>query len=80
MNAEVKSPDPVLCSPRSASVLRDECGLKRELLCAVLIWWLHVRGEDVTDAAIAAFDLDPLARRIREDLSGPPMLIFQHSG
>jgi hypothetical protein len=26
----------------------------RELLCAVLIWWLHVLAEDVADAAIAA--------------------------
>ena len=26
----------------------------RELLCPVLIWWLHVLGEDVADAAIVA--------------------------
>jgi hypothetical protein len=28
--------------------------LWREVLCAVLIWWLHVLGEDVADAAMAA--------------------------
>jgi hypothetical protein len=26
----------------------------RELLCPVLVWWLHVLGEDVADAAIVA--------------------------
>jgi hypothetical protein len=28
--------------------------LWRELLCAVLIWWTHMLGEKITDAAMVA--------------------------
>jgi hypothetical protein len=28
--------------------------LWRELLCAVLIWWTHMLGEDIADAAVDA--------------------------
>jgi hypothetical protein len=29
--------------------------LWRELLCAVLIWWTHMLGEKIADAAMVAF-------------------------